>query len=81
MLTEQQYADVKGISKWTVRRLIEAGRLDAEDFGTGSHREYRIAPDALLRPKTQAASAPVAAAAPVGRRRRLAAAGRVSAFA
>jgi hypothetical protein len=79
MLTEQEYADRAKVCAKTIRRLIQQGRLDAEDLGTGSRHNYRIAPDAVVRPPTkQAASAPASA---VRRRRPVPAAGFVSVFA
>lgn len=47
LLTEQQAADLAGVSRRTIRRLIEQGRLAAADYGTASQHNYRIHPDAL----------------------------------
>lgn len=47
LLTEEQAAEYAGVSRKTIRRLIESGRLEASDYGTGKRRHYRIHPDAL----------------------------------
>jgi len=49
LLTEEQAAELARCSARTIRRLISTGRLDARDFGTGKHHNYRISPDALAR--------------------------------
>lgn len=49
LLTEQQAAALAGVSKKTIRRLIEQGRLKACDFGTGTQHNYRVHPDELFR--------------------------------
>lgn len=57
LLTEQQAAEVAGVSRKTIRRLIEQGRLPAADYGTAGQRNYRIHPDALANVKPATASA------------------------
>lgn len=47
LLTEQQAATAAGVSRKTIRRLIEQGRLVAADYGTATQHNYRIHPDAL----------------------------------
>jgi excisionase family DNA binding protein len=49
LLTEEQAAELAHCSARTIRRLIRAGRLDATDYGTGKHHNYRISPSALAR--------------------------------
>lgn len=48
LLTEKQAASFAGVDRKTIRRLIEAGRLPAADYGTGKKKLYRINPDDLL---------------------------------
>lgn len=75
LLTEKQFAERASVDPRTIRKLIDQGRLDAEDFGTGKHRHYRIAEDAKVRPlTTPAASVPVV----TSRRRHLVSSGPVS---
>lgn len=72
-LTEEQAAQVAGVDKQTIRRLIEKGRLKATDFGTGKRQFYRIAPEDLMAvtPRLQDESLqPQEAIAPPTRRRR-----------
>jgi excisionase family DNA binding protein len=47
MLTEDQAAAVLQIDRRTLRKLIEHGRLDAIDVGSGKRRHFRIAPKSL----------------------------------
>ena len=47
LLTEQQAADLAGVHRKTIRRLIEQGRLKAADYGTAGQHNYRIHPCAL----------------------------------
>src|SRR5258708_1599000 len=42
LLTESQAARLAQVDKRTLRKLIEAGRLRAMDFGTGKRRHFRI---------------------------------------
>jgi len=49
LLNEAEAASRAGCSARTIRRLIKSGRLEATDYGTGKHHNYRIAPDALAR--------------------------------
>ena len=61
MLTEQEAAERVKVSPRTIRRLIQAGRLEAVNFATGRERaRYRIHPDALARvtPPAEPAEAP-----------------------
>lgn len=67
VLTETEYAAEKKVDPRTVRKLIEAGRLAAENFGTGKKKLYRIAADAVVQPEP--AKTP-AAFVPASRRRR-----------
>jgi excisionase family DNA binding protein len=46
-LTVVQAAKHKGISDKQIRKLIESGRLKAENVGTGKRKHYRIALEAL----------------------------------
>ena len=52
LLSEKQAAEMAGVSRKTIRRLIEKGRLKAADYGTGHHRNYRIHPDDLASVET-----------------------------
>lgn len=36
LLTEAQAAERAGVSKWTIRRLIDAGKLRAVNYGLGA---------------------------------------------
>ena len=47
LLTEKEAADLAKVSKWTIRRLIEAGRLRASNYGSARRKVYRIHPDDL----------------------------------
>lgn len=47
LLTEHEAAKAAKVSKWTIRRLIEKGKLRAANYGTGCKR-YRIDPADLL---------------------------------
>jgi len=47
LLTEHEAAQVAKVSWWTIRSLIEKGRLKAANFGTGKRKFYRIDPDEL----------------------------------
>jgi excisionase family DNA binding protein len=69
LLTEEQAADRLQVSRQTVRRLIEAGRLDAQDVGIGRHK-YRIPADSLITIKPADAPEPKTPAANVASRRR-----------
>ena len=61
LLTEAQAAREAQVDRRTIRKLIDAGRLRASNFGTGKRRHYRIdaadlmsirnAHDAGLRPR------------------------------
>jgi hypothetical protein len=58
LLGEAEAGAKAGCSARTIRRLIATGRLEATDYGTGKHHNYRIAPAALARlndpqPKTR----------------------------
>lgn len=48
LLSEAQAAQAAGVSRKTIRRLIEKGRLRAADYGTGGHHNYRINPSDLV---------------------------------
>jgi excisionase family DNA binding protein len=43
LLTEHEAARAVKVSKWTIRRLIEKGKLRAANYGMGCKR-YRIDP-------------------------------------
>lgn len=58
LLTEQEAAQIAGVSRKTIRRLIEQGRLEASDYGTAGQHNYRIRPDALANLGMNAAPAP-----------------------
>jgi excisionase family DNA binding protein len=47
MLTEEQAAERAGVSRKQIRKLINAHRLEATDYGTGKRHHYRIKPEAL----------------------------------
>jgi excisionase family DNA binding protein len=47
LLTESQAAAAAQVDKRTIRRLIETGRLQALDFGSGKRHHYRIDPAEL----------------------------------
>lgn len=49
LLTEQEAAERAKVSRKTIRRLIEQGRLEAADYGTQGQRNYRIDPAALAK--------------------------------
>lgn len=49
LLTERQAADVAGVHRKTIRRLIEQGRLRAADYGTAGQHNYRIDPAELAK--------------------------------
>lgn len=66
LLTEQEYADQVKVGWRTIRRLIQSGRLEASDFGTGTHHNYRIAADAVPAPVTKQV-----ASGPISRRRKM----------
>lgn len=67
LLTEVEYAQVAKISVKTVRRLINAGRLLVEDYGTATRHNYRIDSEARPIPATTQDASP---AAHLPRRRR-----------
>jgi excisionase family DNA binding protein len=48
LLTERQAAERACVSRWTIRRLIERGKLPALEYGSGRKKIYRIDPAALL---------------------------------
>jgi excisionase family DNA binding protein len=58
LLNEVDAAAVAGVSRKTIRKLIEEGRLQAIDYGTKGSRHYRIKREALAnvspRPKKPA---------------------------
>ncbi len=47
LLSEDEAAEAAGVDRKTIRRLIEAGRLAAADYGTGKKKLYRINRDDL----------------------------------
>jgi len=46
MYTVEEFAADRKVHPETIRRLIKAGKLPAEDLGTGRHHIYRIDGDA-----------------------------------
>ncbi|MGE5607803.1 MAG: helix-turn-helix domain-containing protein [Bacillota bacterium] len=64
LLTEREAAERTGVSRWTIRKLIEGGKLTAMNFGTPRRKIYRVDPAALL------AMQPVQAPTPRERRQR-----------
>lgn len=70
LLTVQEAAREAKVSSRTIRRLIQSGRLQASDFGTGGRRhDWRITPQALATVSPVAAS-PMPPARPTRRRHR-----------
>jgi hypothetical protein len=58
LLTEEQAGRIAGVSRKQIRKMILSGRLEADDWGTGKRKHYRIKAEALARLneiKTQAA--------------------------
>jgi excisionase family DNA binding protein len=48
LLTEHEAALATKVSWWTIRQLIEKGKLRAANYGTGKRKFYRIDPADLL---------------------------------
>lgn len=49
LLTEVEAGEIANVSRWTIRRRIEAGHLPAVNYGSGSRKLYRIRLDDLMR--------------------------------
>lgn len=47
LLTEVEAAAIAKVSKWTIRRMVQRGRLKAANYGTAKKACYRIHPDDL----------------------------------
>ena len=77
LLTEKEYAEMAKIPVRQVRKLIVAGRLRASDYGTGSHKLYRLEETARPIDVSPADSLPSYA---MSRRRRPPLAGRIDLF-
>lgn len=50
MLTVIEFAASRKVSERTIIRLIEGGRLAAENFGTARKANWRLHPDAQVQP-------------------------------
>lgn len=59
LLTEEQAAQLAGVSRKTIRKLIKAGRLQAVDLGCRNKHHYRIKAESLATIQSPAADAPV----------------------
>jgi hypothetical protein len=49
LLSEEQAATVAGVSRKQIRTMILSGRLEADDWGTGKRKHYRIKVEALAK--------------------------------